>query len=276
MHRSSVTPSRRWPRLFAVSGCLLPSLLAASVFASPIAAASGKDVGMVAPLGLIGGLFDFLVNPNGAFLMLMIGGIGIYLELSHPGAIAPGVVGAIALVLFLLAAAVLPINLVGLLLIGIAFVFLVLDVRLPSHGVLTVGALISLVLGALLAFDDTGVPSAATLNPLVLAAMTLCVAAISGTVLLGLIRSRRRPVTTGKEAMIGQVATVTEALTPAGQVKLQGEIWAAKNFLAPGEVIEAGQRVRVMAVKGLTLYVAPLSPPDLRHIVKAEEHLQLD
>ncbi len=276
MRRSSITPSHRWPRLFAVSGCLLSSLLAVGVFASPVVAASGTSVSVIAPLGLLGGLFDFLVNPNAAFMLLMIGGIGIYLELSHPGAIAPGVVGAIALVLFLLAAAVLPINLVGLLLIGIAFVFLVLDVRLPSHGVLTIGALISLVLGALLAFDDTGVPGAATLNPLVLAAMTLCVAAISGTVLLGLIRSRRRPVTTGKEGMIGQVATVTEALSPTGQVKLQGEIWAAKNFLAPGEVIEAGQRVRVMAVKGLTLYVAPLSPPDLRHIVKAEEHLQLD
>lgn len=276
MRRSSLTPSHRWPRLFAVSGCLLSSLLAVGVFASPVAAASGTSVSVIAPLGLLGGLFDFLVNPNAAFMLLMIGGIGAYLELSHPGAIVPGVVGAIALVLFLLAAAVLPINLVGLLLIGIAFVFLVLDVRLPSHGVLTIGALISLVLGALLAFDDTGVPGAASLNPLVLAVMTLCVAAISGTVLLGLIRSRRRPVTTGKEGMIGQVAMVTEALTPTGQVKLQGEIWAAKNFLAPGEVIEAGQRVRVMAVKGLTLYVAPLSPPDLRRVVQAEEHLQLD
>lgn len=221
-------------------------------------------------------MFDFLVNPNVAFLLLMLGGIGIYLELSHPGAIAPGVVGAIALVLFLVASATLPINLVGLLLIGIAFVFLVLDVRLPSHGALTIGALISLVLGALLAFNDTGVPGAASLNPLVLAAMTLFVAAISGTVLLGVIRSHHLPVTTGKEAMIGQIATVTESLTPKGRVLLQGENWAAKNFLAPGERIEAGQRVRVMAVKGLTLYVAPLSPPDLRHVAKAEEHLQLE
>ena len=276
MRRSSATPGHRWPRLLATFGTVLPLLLAAGVFASPPAAAAGTYVGVIAPLGLIGGLFDFLVNPNVAFMLLMLGGIGIYLELSHPGAIAPGVVGAIALVLFLLAAAVLPINLVGLLLIGIAFVFLILDARLPSHGVLTIGALISLVLGALLAFNDTGVPGAASLNPLVLAAMTLCVAAISGTVLLGVIRSRRLPVTTGKEAMIGQMATVTESLTPTGRVTLQGEDWAAKNFLAPGEPIEAGQRVRVMAVKGLTLYVAPLSPPDLRHIVKAEEHLQLD
>ena len=221
-------------------------------------------------------MFDFLVNPNVAFLLLMLGGMGIYLELSHPGAIAPGVVGAIALALFLVASATLPINLVGLLLVGIAFVMLVLDVRLPSHGALTVGALISLVLGALLAFDHTGVPGAASLNPLVLAAMTLFVAAISGTVLLGVIRSHRLPVTTGKEAMIGQVVMVTEPLTPMGRVTLQGEDWAARNFLAPGERIEAGQKVRVMAVKGLTLYVTPLSPPDLRQIVKAEEHLQLD
>ena len=276
MRRSSATPSHRWPRLLATFGGTLPLLLAIMIFASPGAAAAGEHIGMLAPLGLIGGLFDFLVDPNIAFMLLMIGGIGVYLELSHPGAIVPGVVAALALVLFLLASAALPINLVGLLLIGIAFVFLVLDVRLPSHGVLTIGALLSLVLGALLAFNDTGVPGAASLNPLVLAAMTLCMAAISGTVLLGVIRSHRLPVTTGKEAMIGQMATVTESLTPTGRVTLQGEDWAAKNFLAPGEPIEAGQKVRVMAVKGLTLYVAPLSPPDLRHIAKAEEQRLLE
>jgi membrane-bound serine protease (ClpP class) len=274
MRRSSPPPGHLWPRVLAVFGCVWLFLLTNILFLSPSAAA-GESAGVLAPLGVLGsGVFDLLVNPNVAFVLLILGGIGIYLELSHPGAIVPGVIGAIALVLFLLASAVLPINLVGLLLVGLAFLFLMLDARLPSHGTLTIGALLSLVLGALLAFNDTGVPGAASLNPLVLAAMTLVVAAISGTVLLGVIRSHRLPVTTGKEAMIGQVALVTASLTPTGRVTFQGEDWAATNVLAPGERIEVGEPVRVLAVKGLTLSVAPLSPPDLRQVVKAEDQLQ--
>jgi membrane-bound serine protease (ClpP class) len=183
------------------------------------------------------------------------------------------VVGLLALGLFVLACTVLPVNLIGLLLVGLAFLALIAEARLPSHGTLTLGAILALVAGALLAFDDTGVPGAATLNPVVLITMTLFVATLSGTVLLGAIRSRRLPVTTGKEAMIGKVATVTERLSPTGRVKVHGEDWAARNALAPGERIEAGEPVRVQAVKGLTLEVAPLAPPDLRLVAKAEEHL---
>jgi membrane-bound serine protease (ClpP class) len=270
MRWSSVPPGHLWSRVFVVFGCVLLLLLANVLLVSPRAAA-GAPGDVLVQQGLPG-VLTFLVNPNVAFVLLMMSGIGLYLELSHPGAIAPGVVGAIALVLFLLATGFLPINWVGLLLVGIAFVFLSLDVRLPSHGVLTTGALLSLVLGALLAFNDTGVPNAPSLNPIVIAAMVLVIAAIAGTVLLGAIRSHRLPVTTGKEAMVGQIAMVTDSLAPTGRVKLHGEDWAARNVLAPTELIEAGQKVRVLAVNDLTLEVAPLSPPDLRHIAKAEEY----
>ena len=100
--------------------------------------------------GFADGVLGFLLDPNIAFILLILAGIGIYLEISHPGAIVPGVVGAIALVLFLFAAGSLSVNFAGLLLVGVGFVLLILDVRLPSHGVLTVGALIALVLGSLL------------------------------------------------------------------------------------------------------------------------------
>ncbi len=203
-------------------------------------------------------VLGFLLDPNIAFILLILAGIGIYLEISHPGAIVPGVVGAIALVLFLLTAGSLSVNFAGLLLVAIGFVLLILDVRLPSHGVLTVGALIALVLGSLLFFNDTGNIGAPTLSPIVLGVMMVVVAAIAGVVLLGVIRSRRLPVTTGTEGLIGKVATVTVPLAPTGRVNLAGENWAARNLVEPDVPVEVGQKVRVVEVRGLTLYVAPV------------------
>ena len=211
--------------------------------------------------GFADGVLGFLLDPNIAFILLILAGIGIYLEISHPGAIVPGVVGAIALVLFLFAAGSLSVNFAGLLLVGVGFVLLILDVRLPSHGVLTVGALIALVLGSLLVFNDTGNIGAPTLSPWVLGVMMAVVAAIAGAVLLGVIRSRRLPVTTGTEAMIGKVASVTVPLAPSGRVNLTGEDWSARNLVDPDVPIEVGQKVRVVEIKGLTLYVAPIEAP---------------
>lgn len=211
--------------------------------------------------GITDNVVGLLLDPNVAFILLILAGIGIYLEISHPGAIIPGVVGAIALVLFLFTAGSLSVNFAGLLLVAVGFVLLILDVRLPSHGVLTVGALIALVLGSLLFFDGTGNIGAPTLNPYVLAGMVVVVAAIAGTVLLGVIRSRRLPVTTGTEGLIGKVASVTVPLSPAGRVNLEGEDWSARNLVAPDVPVEVGQRVRVVEVKGLMLYVAPVEMP---------------
>ncbi|HLW01314.1 MAG TPA: nodulation protein NfeD [Ktedonobacterales bacterium] len=206
-------------------------------------------------------VLGFLLDPNVSFILLILAGIGIYLEISHPGAIIPGVVGAIALVLFLLTAGSLSVNIAGVLLVVIGFILLIFDVRLPSHGVLTVGALISLVLGSLLLFNGTSNLGAPTLSPIVLGIMLGIVAAIAGVVLLGVIRSRRLPVTTGTEALIGKVASVTVPLVPAGRVNLGGEDWAARNLVNPDVPLEVGQKVRIVEIKGLTLYVAPVETP---------------
>jgi membrane-bound serine protease (ClpP class) len=208
--------------------------------------------------GFVDTVLGFLLDPNVAFILLILAGVGIYLEISHPGAIVPGTVGAIALVLFLLTAGSLSVNFAGLLLVVVGFILLILDVRLPSHGVLTVGALIALVLGSLLFFDNSGDIGAPALSPVVLAVMMVVVAAIAGVVVVGVIRSRRLPVTTGTEGFIGKVATVTVPLAPSGRVNLLGEEWAAKNLAAPDVPIEVGQKVRVVEIKGLTLYVAPV------------------
>lgn len=221
---------------------------------------AGVDQQTLQP-GFVDSVLGFLLDPNVAFILLILAGIGIYLEISHPGAIVPGTVGAIALVLFLLTAGSLSVNVAGVLLVVVGFILLIIDVRLPSHGVLTVGALIALVLGSLLVFNETGNIGAPTLSPWVLAVMLAIVAAIAGVVLWGVIRSRRLPVTTGMEGLIGKVATVTVSLAPAGRVKLAGEDWAARNLAAPDVPIEVGQKVRVVEIKGLTLYVAPVETP---------------
>jgi membrane-bound serine protease (ClpP class) len=200
----------------------------------------------------------FLLDPNIAFILLVLAGIGIYVEISHPGLILPGVVGAIALVLFLFTAGTLSTNWAGLLLVGVAFVLLILDVRLPSHGVLTVGALIALVVGSLLFFNDTGNIGAPSLNPFVLGIMVVLVAALALLVVAGVVRSRRLPVTTGKEGLIGQVATVTTMLAPVGRVKVWGEDWAARQNAPSLYPIEVGRQVRILGVSGLTLIVEPV------------------
>jgi membrane-bound serine protease (ClpP class) len=200
----------------------------------------------------------FLLDPNIAFILLVLAGIGIYIEISHPGLIVPGVVGAIALVLFLFTAGTLSTNWAGLLLVAVAFVLLILDVRLPSHGVLTVGALVALVVGSLLFFNDTGNLGAPDLNPAVLGVMVTVVAVLALLVLVGVIRLQRLPVTTGKEGLIGQIATVTATLAPVGRVRIWGEDWAARQDAPSLYPIEVGRQVRIIGVSGLTLIVEPV------------------
>jgi membrane protein implicated in regulation of membrane protease activity len=114
------------------------------------------------------------------------------------------------------------------------------------------------VVGSLLFFNDTGNIGAPSLNPFVLGIMVSVVAALALLVLVGVIRSQRLPVTTGKEGLIGQVATVTETLAPAGRVKVWGEDWAARQDAPALYPVEVGRQVRILGVSGLTLIVEPI------------------
>jgi len=202
-----------------------------------------------------------LVDPNVLFLLFVVAGICIYLELSHPGAIVPGTIGGIALLLFLLSAGSIAPNWAGLALMLLAIVLLAIDVRAPTHGVLTVGALISLVVGALIFFDTGTNRAAPPLNPWVLGGVVVALGAISAMVIRYAVRSRRWPVKTGREGLIGEKARVIEPLAPEGRVRVLGENWAARlsePFAHAGEAIEAGRDVRVVHVEELTLIVEPI------------------
>lgn len=201
--------------------------------------------------------YSLLLDPNVVFLLFIVAMIGIYLEVSHPGVILPGVTGGIALVLFLFAVGSLSPNWAGLALMVLAFVLLVLDLRLPTHGVLTIGAIISLIFGALLFFNSGGPYDGPKVNPLVVYAMAVVIGFISFALIALVVRARRRPVTSGVEGMIGAKAVASTPLLPEGRVRYGGEDWAAVLDDSATSA-DAGSEVRVVSVEGLRLRVQPL------------------
>ncbi len=207
--------------------------------------------------GAVDTLYSLLIDPNVVFLLFIVAMVGIFVEISHPGAIVPGVTGGIALILFLFGAGSLAPNWAGLALMALAFVLLVLDVKLTTHGVLTIGAVISLIVGALLFFNSGGPYSGPQVNPVIVFAMGGLVGLVGLYVVSLIIRMKRRPVTTGMEGMIGHSAVAITPLLPEGRVNYEGEDWAA--VLDPPAIsADPGSEVRIIAVDGLRLHVKPV------------------
>ncbi|MBP9826728.1 MAG: nodulation protein NfeD [Thermoanaerobaculia bacterium] len=192
-----------------------------------------------------------IVHPNIAYLLMSIGFLGIYFELAHPGAVLPGVVGAIALVLGLYALSVLPVNLAGVGLILLALVFFIAEIKVTSYGLLAVGGIIALVLGSLLLFRD--LDPALRLSRGLVATTALVAALLVGFLAVLAARAQRSPVFAGKGGLEGELGRAIEDLDPAGRVFVHGEIWNA-DAEAP---VRAEQSVRVVGVDGLRLKVRP-------------------
>ncbi len=205
----------------------------------------------------IDSLYTLLLDPNVIFLLFIVAMIGIFVEISHPGAILPGVVGSIALLLFLFAAGSISPNWAGLALMALAFVLLVLDVKLPTHGVLTVGAVLSLIFGALLFFNSGGPFEGPQVNPILVYAMGGLVGLVGVYIVTVIVRTRRRPATTGLESMIGAMVIASTPLQPDGRVNYQGENWAAV-LDDPAASVDPGAEVRIIAIEGLLLHVQPV------------------
>jgi membrane-bound serine protease (ClpP class) len=189
-------------------------------------------------------------------MLFLIAMVGIYVEISHPGLILPGVAGSLALLLFLFGAGSLAPNWAGLALMGLALVLLILDVRLPTHGVLTIGAVISLITGALLFFNsNSGGPyQQPGVNPWIVVIMSMLLGCLGFYVVFMVVRTRRARVTTGAEGMIGETVTSLTALMPEGRVSYSGEDWAAVlEGSATG--VDEGSELRIVSVDGLTLHV---------------------
>ena len=198
---------------------------------------------------------DRIVQPDAFFILLIVGVLGLYVEFTHPGLVAPGVIGGIALVLALFAMHMLPVNFAGLLLIILALVLFVLEAKYPTHGVLGVGGAISMLLGALFLIHSpiTG----GGVRPGIALAVTIPVALIVIFLMRLVLRSHHWKQATGAEQLIGAVGEVTEPLESAGSngmVLIHGELWRA----AASEPIGKGAQVRVNKIQGLTLFVEPV------------------
>jgi membrane-bound serine protease (ClpP class) len=202
-------------------------------------------------------LYGFIIDPNVTFLLFVVALIGIFLEIAHPGAIIPGTVGGIALILFLFAAGSLMPNWAGLGLMVLAFILLVLDLRLPTHGVLTVGAIISLIFGSLIFFNSGGPYNGPQLNPFVLYVISGLIGIMCFSLITVIVRTQRHALPSGVTSMIGAKAIALTPLLPEGRVNYGGENWAAVlegNTLS----VDAGTEVQIVAVEGLRLHVQPL------------------
>jgi membrane-bound serine protease (ClpP class) len=203
-------------------------------------------------------LYSLLLDPNVIFLLFIVAVIGLFVEISHPGIILPGVVGAISLILFLFGAGSISPNWAGLALMALAFVLLVLDVKLTTHGVLTLGAIASLIFGALLFFNSGGPYSGSQVNTALVISMAGFVGLLGLYVVTIIVRIRRQRVTTGTEGMIGAIAIATTPFLPDGRVDYEGENWSAV-LDNPATSLDPGSEVRIVSVEGLRLHVAPAS-----------------
>lgn len=198
-------------------------------------------------------LLDLLSDPNLGLILMTVAIYGIIFELSNPGAILPGVVGAIALVLALASFAILQVNVAGLALIALSVLFFIADLKVPGHGVLTVGGILAFILGAML-LTERQLPFLRVSLQVAVATGLLTGAFFLYAVGAG-IRAQRTRVRTGQEKLLGAVGVARTALTPGGMVYVQGEMWSAE---AEGNVsIREGDRVTVVGVEGLRLRVRP-------------------
>lgn len=194
-------------------------------------------------------------NPNIAYILLMLGLAGLYFELSNPGAIFPGVIGGICIILAFFAMQTLPVNYAGILLILLAIVLFILELKIASYGLLSVAGIVSMALGSLMLFES-GIPGMRLSWSVLLPTLAL----VSGFFVLvaGLVvRSHTARPRTGVTGLIDEVGVVKKDLDPEGKVFVHGELWNA----VAREPIPAGTRVRIVGVQNLVLEVEALEAP---------------
>jgi len=198
-------------------------------------------------------ILDTVSNPNVAYLLLMLGILGIFFEISQPGVILPGAVGAIALLLALFAFQALPVNFAGVLLILLAVVLFILEIKVVSFGMLTVGGILSLLLGSLMLIE-TSDPSLAISRGVILGTVLFC-ATFFVLVLLFVVRAQRRRITSGVEGMVGEEGEAVADFAKEGRVFVHGEYWDARSQ----DEIRSGDRVEIVRVeKNMRLVVRKL------------------
>ena len=200
-------------------------------------------------------VLGWLMDPNIAFLVLAIGGLSLYAEFNHPGAIIPGVVGVIFVLLTLFALNLLPTRYASLWLIALAFVLFALEAKFVSHGILTVGGIAALTIGGLLLVDGP-IPEM-RVKLIVSLAVSLPFGLITAFLMSIAWRARRNKIITGSQGIIGELGIARTDLAPAGKVFVHGELWNAHA----SQPLPSGAPIRVTAIHQLDLEVEPASAP---------------
>jgi membrane-bound serine protease (ClpP class) len=202
-------------------------------------------------------ILGIISDPNIAYLLMMIGLAGLYFELSHPGAIFPGVIGGICIVLAFFAFQTLPVNYAGVLLILLAIVFFIMEMKITSYGLLSVAGIFSLLLGSLMLFKEESATLRVSWQVLL---PTLAIVSGFFVTVAGLVfRSHLSKPRTGARGLTGEIGVVKKAVAAEkGKVFVHGELWQAT---AAQEIAE-GTRVKVLGMRGLVLEVAPLDAPE--------------
>ena len=216
----------------------------------PVTLATRAAVVRPIEIGFRDRFLNVITDPNVAYVLMMLGMLGLFFELSNPGVVLPGVIGGISLILAFFALQSLPINYAGLLLILFGIVLLIAEIKIVSHGVLAIGGTVSLALGSLMLFDA---PEAGfRLSWWVMVPTVAATAGLFLFVLAAGVRALARRPLLGASGLIGQRGVARSRLEPEGQVKVQGEIWRA---VAQDGPVDDGMPVRVVDVQGLTLKV---------------------
>lgn len=200
-------------------------------------------------------LLDILSDPNIAYILLLLGMYGIMFELYNPGAILPGIVGVISLILAFYSMHTLPINYAGLALIVFAIILFLLELKIASHGLLAIGGVVSLLLGSMMLIKSGSSLEMVRISRTVIISATI-VSALFFTFVIGFgLKAQQNKVVTGIEGMVGDIAETLEILSPAGTVKVQGEIWNAESLTG---TIKKGEKVRIKEMKNMRLFVEPI------------------
>lgn len=204
------------------------------------------------PMSIFESFFMAIADPNIALLLLSLGGIGIYFELANPGAMLPGIAGAIFLILAFLSLGTLPISYAGLAFILLGLVLLGAEVFVASGGLLGVGGVVAFALGSLLLIDERNAPFLEVSRPLILA-LTLGMGGFVLIALRGVLQVRKRPPAIGGGDLIGRTARVRSP----GEVFVLGELWRARPANPDAGELRVGQTVRIVGREGLVLLVEP-------------------
>jgi membrane-bound serine protease (ClpP class) len=209
-------------------------------------------------MNLLEKLLQLIADPTIAYLLLSIGSLGIFLELSNPGAFLPGIIGVLALLFGLFGLGTVPVNWTGAILIAVGLALFFVDIYVSSFGTLLIAGLGCFIVGSYLLIDTT-VPGYDGVSRPVIWAAAACVLGAAFFIGLSVMRIRRKKPQTGKPALLGDIGVVRQELNPRGMIFVNGELWSARLENDTATPIGVGEKVEILAITGLLLTVKPVA-----------------